>query len=601
MLNITTENNDNLFIRNFSFGATVNKEGYTNVNSNVLFSDDLGYGFITESVKEKDELLQLAELGSAFEIQQGFSDEAATTIHISEGATIGSTYVPLCFRVKVPESGNYNVTLKLGNTKTDSIVTVFSERRRCVLRNRHIKAGEVLEYSFTSNVCDIIPRGKTEAYIDDGLDIAIIGENATLLELSIDEAFNTPTIYIAGDSTVTDQSAQYPYNPATSYCGWAQMFPMFLQKGISISNHAHSGLTTSSFKREGHWSIVEKNIKKNDIFFIQFGHNDQKDKTLDPFGGYAENLRIYIDEVRNFGAYPIIVTPVSRTIWNGPNDSFNDMLKEYAMACKKVAEEKDVPVLDLHGKSVEFILSHGPKDSVKYFYPKDWTHHNDFGGVEMAKFVVEAIKESSVQGITKFLQEIPEDPIHEEHLSNWKETSSENQQEEYKKWVQANQWAQEFTLPEYKDIENHWAKSAIETVVRLGIIKGSEDKFLPEKELNRVEFFDVLLKSLRLTPTNVYNDMFEDVFGDEWYAGIVQASYDKELIPDGLVQYNKFKPEALLSLKEAINIMIHVYKTKLNKEFSSSTELLSLEESSIVTQAVVAVLITALLDKFKEI
>jgi lysophospholipase L1-like esterase len=586
----------NLFTKKFNFNNKDIKEGYINIKDSVLFEEETGYGFVTEEVKEKDEHLQIAELNNAFEMAPGFTAEQ---VHIEGGAFVKNPTSPLYFKVKVPQSGNYNVTLSLGNSKADSIVTVFSERRRCVLRNKKIKAGEVLEYSFTANVCDIIPRGKTEEFTDDGLDITVIGENAALLELSIEEAFDTPTIFIAGDSTVTDQSAQYPYNPGNSYCGWAQMFPMFIQKGISISNHAHSGLTTSSFKREGHWSIIEKNIRKNDLFFMQFGHNDQKDKALDAFGGYAENLRVYIDEIRSFGAYPIIVTPVSRTIWNGPDGAFNDMLKEYADACKKVAEEKNVPLIDLHGKSVDFILKHGPKASIKYFFPKDWTHHNDFGAFEMAKFVTEEIKKASITAITKYLKELPIDEIHEELLSNWKETSAEDQQEQYKKWLQANQWAQEFTVPEFKDIKNHWAKSAIETAVKLGIMKGTEENFYPEKELNRVEFYDIVLKTLRLNPTNVYNDMFEDVFGDEWFAGVVQAAYDNKLIPDSFLEYNKFKPEAKVRLKEAYEIITYIYKSKFNLQFTSLKELASISDNSILTQALAAVLVAASLEKIK--
>ncbi|MCD8023590.1 MAG: hypothetical protein LUF30_11680 [Lachnospiraceae bacterium] len=68
------------------------------------------------------------------------------------------------------------------------------------------------------SVCDIIPRGQTEVYADTTLDIAILSNQPRISELIVEEVDYT-TVYIAGDSTVTDQSADYPYAPGTSYAG----------------------------------------------------------------------------------------------------------------------------------------------------------------------------------------------------------------------------------------------------------------------------------------------------------------------------------------------------------------------------------------------
>ncbi len=74
------------------------------------------------------------------------------------------------------------------------------------------------------------------------MSIALIGD-AALASLSIKREMS-PVVYIAGDSTVTDQSAEYPYAPGTSYSGWGQMLAYFLPGRAAVSNHAHSGLTT---------------------------------------------------------------------------------------------------------------------------------------------------------------------------------------------------------------------------------------------------------------------------------------------------------------------------------------------------------------------
>ena len=103
--------------------------------------------------------------------------------------------------------------------------------------------------------------------------------------------------WVCGDSTVTDQTANLPYAPGTSYCGWGQMLPAYLPD-VCITNHAHSGLTTESFTSEGHWDIVKPRLRAGDICLYQFGHNDQKLAHLQAYGGYTDRLRTYIKEAR---------------------------------------------------------------------------------------------------------------------------------------------------------------------------------------------------------------------------------------------------------------------------------------------------------------
>ena len=83
-----------------------------------------------------------------------------------------------------------------------------------------------------------------------------------------------PAVYLAGDSTVTDQPGDYPYYPGTCYCGWGQMLPAYLDARLSVSNHSHSGLTTDTFRKEGHYAVIEQYSRPGDYVFYQFGHTD---------------------------------------------------------------------------------------------------------------------------------------------------------------------------------------------------------------------------------------------------------------------------------------------------------------------------------------
>lgn len=584
-----------IFSKKFIFGSSNQVEGYINVTNETMYSSELGHGFVTEKTKEIDELLRIPEIGSAFNIAQELTGQDVTSILMEDRGgedNLRRSFcysdkkdIPLSFRVKVPHNGNYNVKVIMGDKNEDTVVTLFSERRRCVLKNAAAKAGQFIEHTFTANVCDIIPRGKNEVYNDDGLDITIIGNKSCINALIVEEAINTPTIYIAGDSTVTDQSAQSPYNPAKSYCGWAQMFPLFLKQGISVSNHAHSGLTTESFKSEGHWSIVENSIKPGDIFFIQFGHNDQKIKSLDAYGGYADNLRVYVDEVRAKGAFSVIVTPVSRTIWNGPDGAFNDLLKDYADACIKVAEEKKVPLIDLHKKSIDFILKYGAVDSTKFFYPKDWTHHNDFGAYEMAKLVVQAIREVRLETVTDYLRDVLEETVNLEEIAQLIGPTSDIEMDQ-KEWAKSNQWVQQLTVPKLSDIENHHGKADIESMIRLGILKIEGEKFFPDSIITKVEFLDMLLKTVKYPPVNVYNDMYSDVLGHEWYAGIIQAAYDNEIIDAAITASGVIKPEADITYDELLSMVINAYKSRKNIHIDVPVENKNFESIDISDWAV---------------
>ena len=99
----------------------------------------------------------------------------------------------------------------------------------------------------------------------------------------------TPTIYLAGDSTVQT------YTDAQYIAGWGQYLADFLD-GITVVNAAKGGRSSRSFINEGRLfggneykysfsenggKSIEEVIKKGDFLFIQFGHNDDDTKSGD--------------------------------------------------------------------------------------------------------------------------------------------------------------------------------------------------------------------------------------------------------------------------------------------------------------------------------
>ena len=198
-------------------------------------------------------------------------------------------------------------------------------------------------------------------------------------------------ILIAGDSTVTDRKSMGKYDCGLCYTGWGQMLPLYLGPGYKVVNFAQSGLTTETFRSEGHYKNLHSILNKNDFVLIQFGHNDQKLPHLQAAGAYSENLLRYVSEILDSRATPILVTPLARNSWRGDNGTYNDLLADYAYAVKEVGLKSGVPVIDLHKVSVEWIVSEGRESVKSYFYPGDFTHTNDYGAYKIAGFVADQL------------------------------------------------------------------------------------------------------------------------------------------------------------------------------------------------------------------
>lgn len=233
----------------------------------------------------------------------------------------------------------------------------------------------------------------------------------------------TTTIYLIGDSTVADYSLEENYQ-SNRYpiVGWGQMFQSFFEKdslkqlqkiigktkSVTIDNRAKGGRSTRTFFQEGRWSAIYNVLQKGDIVMIQFGHNDASKEKTERYvnvEGYKEFLRLYVNQARQKGAKPILVTPVARNYpWK--NGKLGNVHGEYPQAMKDVAKELHVQLIDLNQISMDFFSTKGQEYVTKnYFmnfeaglyeaYPdgqKDNTHFQVEGGKQVARLVFEALK-----------------------------------------------------------------------------------------------------------------------------------------------------------------------------------------------------------------
>jgi hypothetical protein len=123
------------------------------------------------------------------------------------------------------------------------------------------------------------------------------------------------------------------------------------------------------------------------------------------------NLKIYIDEARSRGAYPVLVTPTQRRRFDKNGKIVNTHL-DYPDAIRWLAAKENVPLIDLNEISRTLYEAMGEDDSKHAFvhypantYPgqtkelKDNSHSNTFGAYELAKCIIEGMKKADLDAV----------------------------------------------------------------------------------------------------------------------------------------------------------------------------------------------------------
>jgi lysophospholipase L1-like esterase len=330
---------------------------------------------------------------------------------LTSGFCTGSR--PIYFSVEAPE-GNYNVKIILGDARGSSLTTVKAESRRLMLEKVQTDSGKFITCTFTVNIrtpkiagtskeVKLNQRELNKLDWDDKLTLEFCDVRPCVCAVEITPAENVVTVFLAGNSTVVDQDTE-------PWASWGQMIPRFFKEGVSIANHAESGLALGSFLGSNRLEKVLSIIKPGDYLFIEFGHNDQKEKGPEAgaYNSYSRRMKIFVDEARKKGGIPVIVTPANRRTF-GEDGKITNSLGDYPDAARKIAAALSVPLIDLNTMTKTFYEALGPEISEKAFviYPantfigqtsavKDNTHFNVYGAYELAKCILKGIEQNSM-------------------------------------------------------------------------------------------------------------------------------------------------------------------------------------------------------------
>lgn len=226
-------------------------------------------------------------------------------------------------------------------------------------------------------------------------------------------AFTVPRkrihVWLIGDSTVCIQPRDR--SPIT---GWGTPFEDFWDSTVTVCNRARGGRSTRTFISEGRWKNVADSLEEGDYVFMQFGHNDEatepqyKDRYT-PVADYKVNLIRFITETREKKAFPVLVTPVTRLVFDSLGN-IKETHKQYSAAVREVGRQYDVPVIDLDVRSRGLVQTLGPVYSKMLYmqldtlenphYPfgrKDNTHFNEYGARRMAELVLAEIRKQKME------------------------------------------------------------------------------------------------------------------------------------------------------------------------------------------------------------
>ena len=325
---------------------------------------------------------------------------------------------PAVWRTPLPE-GNWLVTVVLGGGREETRLTVLSESRRWMLLDARSSPGKTTTRRFVVNVRrPTIPDAEPvrlklrereptlHRNWDESLTLEFLGTNVRVVSVSIRRAGRFPTVFLLGDSTVTDQ-------PSEPYAAWGQVLPAFFDDRIAIANHAESGESLRSSLVSGRIEKVLRTLRRGDWVLVQFGHNDQKEKGegIGPLTSFTADLTNLVEEIRRAGGQPILVTSMFRRHFDAMG-LLLDTLGDYPVAVRRVGQVCRVPVLDLHERSRILFQFLGPTISKAAFVHTatiaDDTHFSAFGAYRLAKIIAEELRTQAPSLARRLRKTLPE-------------------------------------------------------------------------------------------------------------------------------------------------------------------------------------------------
>lgn len=362
----------------YDFGSPQAADGFQAVTADTRYTAERGYGFEPGAI--------VADV-----VRDGGNALTRDFVTASQ---------PFYFSVSLPE-GSYRVTLTLGDVQGASCTTVKSEVRRLMVESFRTAVGEVATVTFCvntrtpalspGNAIKLNSRemdyatGIVKTYTwDDKLTLAFYDNAPAVCAVEIEPVDDdVVTVFIIGDSTVTDQA---------SGGTWGQYLPRWFDSRVVVANHAESGMTIKGFRFSRRWDKILESAKPGDYLLIQLGTNDEKRRGHDPMWAaddragdwvrthadpakdYVWGLATMALEAQRHGLIPVVVAPMTKI--DRRTATATEVMTPYGRNARRGAELGECAFIDLWGISRDVVAALG-RDALAVY--ADGTHTDNYG------------------------------------------------------------------------------------------------------------------------------------------------------------------------------------------------------------------------------
>lgn len=244
---------------------------------------------------------------------------------------------------------------------------------------------------------------------------------------------DNPVLFLVGNSTMRTGTLG---NGNNGQWGWGYFaHEYFDENRITVENHALGGTSSRTFYNRL-WPDVLKGIRKGDWVIIELGHNDNGpydsgrarasipgigketlEVTIKETGvketvyTYGEYMRRFIRDVKERGAYPILMSLTPRNAWEDADSTIVTRVnKTFGLWAKQVAKKERIPFIDLNEITARKFETYG-KEKVKYMFYLDRIHTSEYGARVNAASAAEGIREYKNLGLAKYLKPFEKDAV----------------------------------------------------------------------------------------------------------------------------------------------------------------------------------------------
>ena len=132
----------------------------------------------------------------------------------------------------------------------------------------------------------------------------------------------------------------------------------------------------------------------------------------------------------------------------------------------------------------------------------------------------------------------------------------------------------------FSDMKTHWAKKYVADLYKKGLINGRGNGYCPEDKVTRAEWVTMMLRSAGKSGQGSYNNCFTDVNAGDWYAKDIQTAFTLGIIKGS---DNGFMPNENITREQMAKIAIDTYEL-VKGEINEKSDLNKFTDSKNVSE-----------------